>query len=734
MADRSQSADNIIPKILNVRPLVLEVGTRLIKELKESSFSDRMIRLREKIGLSLGIIFPTISIQENRALLPREIIIKVREVEAVRSQIQGTHAGVWLESELLEIIKRYASEFLGADEVSALIAHMARTQSELVESVYPAFLSLQDIRKVLQNLLHENIPIRDLTKIFEALRDYLPYSRDPDHLTEFVRHALSRVICSLYQERFVIEAFVLNHQIEQLIAGATRSEEGAAYIDLNPETGEKLLTALHKKFHSVSKKFCTPVLIVSPEIRRFVKMLMERLSPDIPVLSGGEISPEYRVKVLGEISLDSRPPILKKILSTFRKNRTEPFPGDNLQKALLILNLIGPAGGQVGQYLNSADREALYNRGIAAPIPNLGKESVISEFLSYLPPEIKTVIDLSKFAGDEPAVIAGVLKKNWLQEILDEREAPLFDGAAGSPGRLETDQKEKAAIFISGAARWVQDEVYRWLSVDELRELGLGMLQFPFISSQGKRKAWEESESTFFKEEWWDPETLSRFLQASLKGTVDEFKKRPFRRSQKLAILLLSLPEKIAYTVGKEVFSSLPKAGLQRVLTEMTQWRDQLPAEIRFMVVSDFLSFVSNSKPSDLIFTEKLLTAEVERMIHRDPKSVSAVLRKIWLSPQDGSMIFGAMAGENPRRIIRLLTSYYFLNSKEIPVSSRKKLGFLVKSIHPEFQSVILSQFSESERKLFVVELPTKAQREKTLSEFLRAYYASAHIPALSRN
>lgn len=734
MPDRPQSADNLVPKIPEVRPLVLEAGSALTKELKESAFTDRIARLREKIVLSLGIVFPSVNLQENRTLLPHEFVIKVREVEANRSKVEGTHAGVWLESQLSETIKRYAVEFLGANEVSALVENLAVREPELVAAVYPAILNLQDIRRILQNLVEEGVPIRDLPKIFEALRDYSAYSREPEVLTEYVRHALARVIGSLYHCNFVIKAYVLEQNVEQLIAGAIRWDEGA-FLDLNPETGEKLLHALNKKFRGSSKKLKSPpVLIVSPEIRRFVKLLMERLAPEIPVLSGNEISAEYRVELLGEISLDNTPQFIKKIFSKFRKKKTESFPGDNLQKTLLILNLLGSAGTQISQYLHHADREALRARGMAAPVPSMGKDKVVEEFLSYIPLEknVKNVDDLNRLSQEDPAMIAVLLKKNWLDGFLPEDERGLAEPSLNSTGRLETNEKEKAAIFISGAARWVQDEVYRWLSVDELRDLGLGMVQFPFISALGKRKAWDESESTFFKEEGWDPETLSRFLQASLTGKLEEFKKRPFRRSQKLAILLFSLPEKTSGAIGKEVFANLPKAGLQRVLTEMTQWRDQLPSEVRFLVVSDFLSFVSNAKQSDFFFSENLLCAEVERTIHRDLEGVLKVLRSLWFSPKDASFIFQTMAAENPRYFAKLILSYYFLNSKEPPMSSRKKLGFFMKSVQPEFEDQLIREFSEEEKKLIFAEAPSKALREKLLKEFLRAYYSAVNVKGVS--
>lgn len=751
MPDRRKSLENMIPMILNVEPLSLEVGSQLNKILRESSvelpFSERMAALRKEAALSLGLILPNPAVRKNERLDAYEFVIKVREIEIHRAQVNQARSlpqvHRHLERKIFEVIHRYAHEFLGLNDVQALISHLRIANPDLVGAVYPSLLNLPEIQRVLQNLLREGIPIRDLVKIFETLREYAVYTHDPDLLTEYARHSLARLIGSLVHNSFVIRAYLLDREIEQLIAGAIRWDEGA-FLEFDSWISDKFAKSMLKRFRGLkNKKKENNVLLVSPDIRRFVRMLIERIGPEIPVISTNEISAEYKVKAVGVISLDGWwTRFLKRIFAWTRKeNPKEVFPGDDLQKALLILNLIGSASTQVIQGLTQHERDALRGRAMVAPIPAKGKEGVIREFISFVPKEKKVahLDSLIQFAGQEPMLVAVLLQNHWLPEFAGSEEPHSTGGPLhrGTRGRDETTAQEKAAVFISTAARWIQEEVYRTLNLDDLRRLGYGMLQFPFISMEAKRKAWDDYESTLHKDEWWDPETLARFVQASTQGKIEDFKKRGFRQSQKLAILLLSLPPQRAKQIGKDVLDRLGKTSLQQVLAEMGQWRDQIPSEARQSAVHDFLHYIRCVEKPEFQFYEPHLKPEVERIIHHDPAGAAAVMRNLWLAPPDPWSLFEMLALQMPGRVVGHLFSFYQKPFKENWISDHEKASSFVNAFHPDLALGLKEKLSAEERSVLAAESNLSFPHNKIFQEFLRGYYGgstSKPLPFLKLN
>lgn len=746
MSDRQKSPENIIPMILDLRPLVLETGKHLSSIFTSNDRASQLGgQLRKEAALSLGIVLPQIRISENRALGDNSFAVKIREVAVHKGSVRGFQsqeaAFALLRGELSAIVRRYAYEFVGPEEVEALLTHLRASHPALVQSVYPALLTLPEIQRVLQNLLKEGVPIRDLVRILEVLADQGVHTRDPELLAEYVRHAMPRVLGGLYHDEFVIKAYLVEDKIEQWMSGAVRWEN-QVILDLDPDAGKKIMKALYKKLKPQAPRKGTPVLLVSPDIRRFMKMLTERALPNVPVLSYNEIAPEYKVKVMGTIRMEPWKDRLGKAAAFFRGGKTrEIFPGDDVQKALVVLNAIGPAANAVAQFLSPWEKETLSTRSLIAPVPHMGKDSAIREFLGYLPAEKKTTSLelLCKFAAQEPAVVAAALQRNWLSHIPPHDPEGHSFGFAPSEagGRDDTSAKEKAAVFISSAARWIQDEVFRFMTVDELKELASGMLQFPFISPDGKRRAWEEYETVLYKDEWWDPDTLVRFLRASMKGEINEFKKRGFRQTQKVAILLLSLPAKQAERIGKKVLEGLTKIELQQVLGEMGQWRDYLPPEARAAVIQEFLDYASGRQSTDFHFSESQLRPEVERIVLRDVRGAVSVLRSRWLELKDARATFETLAARTPGRLTNLLLAYLHSSEAERSLTAQNKISYFLNSIEPRLRESLKSEMSDDEKKDLKDRAPTAAIRKKLLGEFLREYYSGNYpspLPFLKRN
>ncbi len=740
MSDIKKNAESIIPLILDLHPLVLEVGNSLAFHV--STISKDIELLRQEMAVSLGVVIPIPKITENLSLKGNDYVFKVREVTVQKGEVRFSHPkqiSSFLQKEFSSVIHQYAHEFLGSEQVEELLEHAERKNPKLVEAVYPSLLNLSEIQQILKSLLKEGVPIRDLEKILEVLQSQSEVSRDPEILTEYVRHALSRTVGSIYQDSFQIKAYILDEKIEQWIAGSVRLRDGQIYMDMNPSAARKILKRLRKKIPSSrfwEKK--QPVLLVSPEIRRFVKMMMERSFPNLPVLAYTEVSPEYQIKILGVIRLDPFP-FFNRFL-TFGMASKEAFPGDELQKTILILNLLGPSASQIAQYFTPYEKESISIRSFIAPVPTLGKEAVIQEFLDFLPKEkkIKEMDQLTHFAAQEPHVMASLFQKHWLVNLGFSRFDSFSDfSETEGGGKNDTTLKEKSAIFITSAARWIQDEVYRFLQDDELRDLGISMLQFPFISPDGKRKAWDEYEGILYKDEWWDPETLARFVRASLNGKIDEFKKRGFKPIQKLSVLLLSLPQSVSERIGKKVLSRLTRPELHQILTEMGQWRDYMPPEPRMAALDEFLNFVNFRFSPDFSFSDRLLEPEVNRLLRRDFAGAMGMIRLLWISPPNSKAIFERISVEMPERIAFLLFSFLKSSDLERSFSPSKRLAFFLNGISPEFREQVQSSLSGKERVNVRRMAPPDWARKKVLNEFLRAYYGGNHptpVPFLKKN
>jgi flagellar motor switch protein FliG len=745
MTDMKKSSENILPTFLEFHPLSLEVGKDLFRILKSPEASNALSQhLRKEAGLSMGIILPSLKIRENNGLRSDAFALKIREVMVYKGEIRTFHSQnaviLGLKEKLSKVLEKYAYEFLGHEEVQGLLEHVRTINPRVVDAVVPELLSVSEIQQILQNLLKERVPIRDLERILEVLADAAQHTRDPEMLTEYVRHGMPRTLGALYHDGFIIKAFVLEEKIEQWIAGAVRWEN-QTFLDFHPDAAKKILKAIRKKAKpksSLAKG--SPILLVSPEIRRFVKMFLERNFPDLPVLSYSEISPEYQVKILGTIRMDPWKDKLTKLFPFVKFKKTLPeFPGDNVQKTIVILNMLGPSANLVVQHLSPWEREVLTARSMIAPIPSMGTHEVMEQFFSQLPKEknIKNLETLIFWAGKEPLLIAQTLQKNWLSHLSNpERETPPF-GFSEFGGRDETTNKEKAAIFITSAARWIQDEVYRFLTLEELKELGRSMLQFPFISSEGKRKAWEEYEGILYKDEWWDPDTLARFVRASMKNDIEAFKKRGFRQTQKVAVLLLSLPKAVADKIGNEVLNSLTKNDLLQILQEMGQWRDYLPQETRLSSIQEFLDFAISKQSPDFFFSDEYLKQEVERIVLKDPKGTVMVLRNLWFSSHDPKALYEALALHTPLRTARLLLAFLRLQSHEIPLPAVMKASFFIHAFNIELQGSLKERLTPEEKKALKQQIPHWKLQRKLFLEFLRAYYGGeypAPIPFLKRN
>jgi flagellar biosynthesis protein FlhA len=336
--------------------LALEVGYGLIPLVdadQNGELLDRIKSIRRQVAHEIGIIVPPIHIQDNMQLKPGEysILLKGNEIGkgelmtnyflamnpgTAEEEIEGIPTreptyglpAIWIKeaaketvlakgytvvdlatvmtTHLSEIVRRYAPEFVGRQEVQQLLDHLKESHPKVVDELVPNVLSLGGVVKVIQNLLREQVPIRDLLAILETLADWAPVTRDIDLLTEYVRQALSRTITKVHlTHEGNLAVITLDHSVESAIAGAVQKTDQGGFFALDPNTTRQIMNKLARCLERCSSLNYQPVVLCSAQVRSHFKKLVDRFIPNIFVLSYDEILSNVEIKSLGTVELSN---------------------------------------------------------------------------------------------------------------------------------------------------------------------------------------------------------------------------------------------------------------------------------------------------------------------------------------------------------------------------------------------------------------------------------------------
>ena len=343
-------AESVVP-LLSYDPMELEIGFGLIPLVDVSQGGDlleRITMIRRHAARELGIVVPPIRVRDNLQLKPSTYVVKIYGLEVTRAEVMvsrvlamnpGTASGaidgiattepafglpaLWIAesargdaemagytvidptsviaTHLTELIKTHAPDLLGRQETSALLDNVKQHYPVVVDELVPNLLTVGEIQRVLQNLLRERIPIRNLLLILENLADGARASKDVDYLTERVRAALARHICAEYAENGLLSVITVDPRLETLLGEATRRGEDA-YALLDPTTVGKIYASLTNQIQAAQQSGLQPIVLTSPSTRLALKRLTERAAPSLVVLSYSEIAPGLRVESIGQIS------------------------------------------------------------------------------------------------------------------------------------------------------------------------------------------------------------------------------------------------------------------------------------------------------------------------------------------------------------------------------------------------------------------------------------------------
>jgi type III secretion protein V len=201
------------------------------------------------------------------------------------------------------ILKRYAGDFIGLQETKYLLEKMEAEFPEVVREVQRV-LPVQKIAEVLQRLVQEDVSIRNLRTIFQALIDWGQKEKEAVLLTEYVRSNLRRYISYKFSRgQNMIAAYLLEPDVEEKIRKAIRQTSSGAYLALDPVSVKKLLQSVRKEVGNLWESNQRPVLLTSMDVRRYTRKLVEQEFYDLPVLSHQELTEEITIQPLGRISM-----------------------------------------------------------------------------------------------------------------------------------------------------------------------------------------------------------------------------------------------------------------------------------------------------------------------------------------------------------------------------------------------------------------------------------------------
>lgn len=342
-------------ELLTVETIEIEVGYRLVPLLNIEQGGDlleRIAQIRRQTALDLGIVLPSIRVRDNLQLSPNTYQIKLKGIPIESgvvypdrslamnasgnndgSKLEGISAiepafglpALWIEEKdkdyaetygytvvspsavvsthLTEIIKKNASEILSRSDVQQLIDNLKKEVSEDYVSDLMKELTVADVQQVMQNLLRERVPVRDLKTILETLSLQIKINKNPDYLTEQTRRALARTICKQnLADTGELLAITLSPDVENVIAQGV-SPDGQN-LTLEPDFTRKLLDHINIELEkAISSTGNQPVLLCSSPIRIAFRKLIERTYPQITVMSYNEISSNTKAKSVGVVKV-----------------------------------------------------------------------------------------------------------------------------------------------------------------------------------------------------------------------------------------------------------------------------------------------------------------------------------------------------------------------------------------------------------------------------------------------
>jgi flagellar biosynthesis protein FlhA len=336
---------------MRVEPLELEIGLGLMDladTARGGDLLDRVRALRRKVAMELGIVIPPVRTRDNLDLPPSVYAIRVHGVEVARGEAPGGSVLVlgerppgvpgtptrdpvfgldasWVPAEfgpqaelagatvvdrgsvvtahMAEVVRGNAGRLLSRQDVKMLVDAVRATDPVVADEFGAAGLSLAEVQRVLQLLLEEVVPIRDLVRILEVLSERSRLTKDPEVLTEAVRGALGPSISAGHASDGKLPVLTLDPMLEHALLESLRPGEAGSYLALDPEIAERLLAQVGAAATAAEQLGRQPVLVCAAPIRPALRRLVRNVNTGLAVLSYLELGRQLDLESMGVVSL-----------------------------------------------------------------------------------------------------------------------------------------------------------------------------------------------------------------------------------------------------------------------------------------------------------------------------------------------------------------------------------------------------------------------------------------------
>ncbi|MGL4943036.1 MAG: flagellar biosynthesis protein FlhA [Thermoguttaceae bacterium] len=343
-----------IEDYLTIDPMELEIGLGLIPiadPARGGDLLDRIHKIRQLIAAEIGILLPRVRIRDSINIEQLQYRIKIAGMPVALGIIYpnmylafdsgnaigevlgiqtfdpafGTPA-LWIDGQtksqaelynysvfepaavlathLTEVVRKHADELLTRDATQHLLDELKATSPATVDALVPGVLTLPQVQQILQNLLREQVSIRQLGTILEVLGDYGTRTKDPILLTEFTRTRLARTLCSRYRDaEDTLHVVMIDPALEDQIRGGFEHSEQGLFPRYSPQFGDTLAKKLVTELDKLAAMTLPLVVLVNPQIRYFLKQMTAQTIPNLVVLSYNEVTRDTKINSVGMVTL-----------------------------------------------------------------------------------------------------------------------------------------------------------------------------------------------------------------------------------------------------------------------------------------------------------------------------------------------------------------------------------------------------------------------------------------------
>ena len=333
-------------------PLMMDVAASLQSHFDITELNTALLKIRRALYFDMGVPFPGIQLRFNESIEDETYNILLAEIPVSQGRLRGDAVlvretgtnlqtlqipyetdqpflpnvpALWVRNEQLPalqsanipymdvhqiltwhlafVLKKYSSDFIGIQETRFLLTAMEERFPDLVKEALRV-MPVQKIAEILQRLVSEDISVRNLRTVLEALIEWGQKEKDSVLLTEYVRVALRRHISYKYSSgQNILPAYLLAPGIEETVRSAIRQTSAGSYLAMEPSASKKLVENLTRTVGDLSAVAHKPVLLTSMDIRRYIRKMIEQDLYDLPVLSYQELTPEINVQPLARVEL-----------------------------------------------------------------------------------------------------------------------------------------------------------------------------------------------------------------------------------------------------------------------------------------------------------------------------------------------------------------------------------------------------------------------------------------------